>query len=217
VSLRVRLHWALAGVALGLLFLAAAWLTLRTGTGVRLDQDVRDTVLNTIDERVREDLSTLARPLVIVVLGPLVLLLALLALVRGSWRRAVAGIVVPVASTALALWLRSADPFHSGQSAFPSNHAAAGLGLVVATMIVWPTRVGRWGLFAGAIAALCVGVGNVSWYAHQPRDVVGSALLVGAVTALTVALLGGDAANLADDVGRRVPSDDVGRWAPSDD
>ena len=208
MSLGVRLRWALVGVALGLLFFAAAWLTLRTGTGARLDAGVRDTVLNTIDERVREDLSTLARPLVIVLLGPLVLFLVLLALVRGSWLRALAGIIVPLASTALALWLRSEDPLHTGQSAFPSNHAAIGLSLLVAVLIVWPRRINQWGLFAGAIAALCVGLGNVSWYAHQPRDVVGSALLVGAVTALTVALLGGDTANLADDVGRRAPSDD---------
>ncbi|GAA2168262.1 hypothetical protein FHX52_1914 [Humibacillus xanthopallidus] len=208
MSLRTRLQWALAGVVLALLFLATAWLTLRTGTGARLDADVRDTVLNSIDERIRQDLSTLARPLVIVVLGPLVAVLVLLALVRGAWRRAIAGVLVPTVSTALALWLRQADPFHTGQTAFPSNHAAAGLSLVVAVMIVWPTRVNRWGVFAGAVAALAVGLGNVSWYAHQPRDVVGSALLVGCVTAFVVALLGGDTPNLTDDVGRRRPSDD---------
>ncbi|WP_404392308.1 phosphatase PAP2 family protein [Humibacillus xanthopallidus] len=208
MPLRVRLRWALAGVSLGLLFVAGAWLTLRTGTGARLDDEVRNTVLNTIGERVRQDLSTLARPLVIVVLGPVVGLLVLLALVRGAWRRALAAIIVPVTSTALTLWLRQEDPFETGQSAFPSNHAALGLGLLVAVMLVWPTRVGRWGLFAGAIAALCIGLGNVSWYAHQPRDVVGSALLVGAVTASVIALLGGDTANLAADVGPRDPSED---------
>ncbi len=203
MSLRVRLRWALAGVALGLLFLATAWLTLRTGTGARLDDDVRNTVLNTIGERVRQDLSTLARPLVIVVLGPLMVLLVLLALVRGAWRRALAAVIVPVASTGLTLWLRREDPFETGQAAFPSNHASLGLGLLVAVMLVWPTRIGRWGLFAGGIAALCIALGNVSWYAHQPRDVVGSALLVGAVTASVIALLGGDTANLAADVGLR--------------
>lgn len=208
MSLRTRLYWALAGVGFGLLFLLTAWLTLRTGTGIRIDDDVRNTVLNGIDARIREDLSTLARPLVIVVLAPVVAVLVLVALVRRSWRRAVAGVVVPTASTALALWLRGADPFHTGEPAFPSNHAAAGLGLVAAVMIVCPTRVGRWGLFVGAVAALSVGVGNVSWYAHQPRDVVGSALLVGMVTAFVVALLGGDTPNLAADVGRRRPPSD---------
>lgn len=208
MPLRVRLRWALAGVSLALLFLAGAWLSLRTGTGARLDDEVRNTVLNTIGERVRQDLSTLARPLVIVVLGPVVGLLVLLALVRGAWRRALAAVIVPVASAALTLWLRQEDPFETGQSAFPSNHAALGLGLLVAVMLVWPTRIGRWGLFAGAVAALCIGLGNVSWYAHQPRDVVGSALLVGAVTASVIALLGGDTANLAADVGRRDHSED---------
>ena len=208
MSLRARLQWALAAVALGLVFLAAAWLTLGTGTGARLDAGVRDMVLNSIDGRMRQDLSTLARPLVIVVLGPLVSVLVLLALVRGSWRRAIAGILVPAVSTALALWLRQADPFHTGQSAFPSNHAAVALSLLFAVMIVWPTRVNGWGVFAGAVAAVAVGLGNVSWYAHQPRDVVGSALLVGSVTAFVVALLGGDTPNLTDDVGRRRASDD---------
>ena len=52
MPLRVRARWALAGVALGLLFVATAWLTLRTGTGARLDDEVRNTVLNTIGERV---------------------------------------------------------------------------------------------------------------------------------------------------------------------
>jgi membrane-associated phospholipid phosphatase len=208
MRLRIRLRWALVGVAFGLIFLATAWLTLRTGTGARIDADVRETVLNTLDERIREDLSTLARPLVIVVLGPIVLVLVLLAVVRGSWRRALAGLLVPTISTGLALWLRNEDPFLTGQSAFPSNHAALGLSLVVAVLIVWPWRVNRWGLFAGAIGALIVGVGNVSWYAHQPRDVIGSGLIVGAVTCLVVAVLGGDTANLADDVGRRAPSGD---------
>jgi membrane-associated phospholipid phosphatase len=190
------------------LFLAVAWVSLQTHGGARLDAQVRSMVLNRIDERVRQDLSTLARPLVIVVLGPLVLLLSLLALVRRSWRRAVASVLIPTVSTALALWIRSTDPFHTGESAFPSNHAALGLGLVAASLIVWPTRVGPWGLFAGAVAALSVGVGNVSWYSHQPRDVAGSALLVGAVTALVVGLLGGDTTNLSDAVRRRRPSDD---------
>ena len=114
-------------------------------------------VLNTIDGRMRQDLSTLARPLVIVVLGPLVCVLVLLALVRGSWRRAIAGILVPAVSTALVLWLRQADPFETGQSAFPSNHAALALSLLVAVMLVWPTRVDGWGVFAGAVAAVALG------------------------------------------------------------
>ena len=115
---------------------------------------------------------------------------------------------MPVTSTALTLWLRQEDPFETGQAAFPSNHAALGLSLLVAVMLVWPTRIGRRAIFAGGVAALCVALGNVSWYAHQPRDVVGSSLLVGAVTASVIALLGGDTANLAADVARRDQSED---------
>ena len=82
------LRWALAALLLAVFFLAEAWVTLRTGRGARLDGDVASVVLNTIDERIRLDLSPLARPGIIVVLTPLVALLLQACLARPSWRRA---------------------------------------------------------------------------------------------------------------------------------
>jgi membrane-associated phospholipid phosphatase len=200
VQQRDRLRWAALAVVAALGFVLTALVSTRTGAGRWLDDAVRDWVLNEVPGPLRLALSDLARPLVIVVLAPVVVVLALLAVVRRGWRRALAGVVVPAAATLLALQARVGDVFGIGDDAFPSNHAAAGLGLLVGVALVWPRRVTRRGLVVLAACGFCIGFGNVSWYAHLPRDVVGSFLLVVAVTALVLAMLGGDSPNLADDV-----------------
>jgi membrane-associated phospholipid phosphatase len=206
VQHRERLRWAGLAVVAALGLVAAALISTRTGAGRWLDDAVRDWVLNELPGSFRRPLSDIARPLVIVALAPVVVVLALLAFVRRSWRRAIAGVVVPAAATLLALEVRVQDVFGIGDDAFPSNHAAAGLGLLVGVAIVWPRRVTRRGLVALAAAGFGVGLGNVSWYAHLPRDVVGSFLLVVCVTAFVLAVLGGDSPNLADDVTAARPS-----------
>ena len=198
---RERLRWAAVAVAAAVGLVVTALVSTRTDVGRSLDHVVRDWVLSGLPGSLRLALSDLARPLVIVVLGPLVVGLALLALVRRAWRRAAAGVVVPMAATVLALQMRLGDVFGTGDDAFPSTHAAAGLGLLVGVALVWPRRVTRRGLLVLVVAGFCVGVGNVSWYAHQPRDVAGSALLVASLTALVLAVLGGDSPNLAQGVG----------------
>ncbi|NUR17760.1 MAG: phosphatase PAP2 family protein, partial [Dermatophilaceae bacterium] len=107
------------------------------------------------------------------VLAPVVVGLALLALARGGWRRALAGALIPSASTVAALGIPLQTVLGTATDAFPSHHAAAGIGLLVGLGVVWPRPVGRRWLVALAVAAFLVGLGNVSWYAHQPRDVVG--------------------------------------------
>jgi len=200
VSHRDRLRWATVAVAAATAFVLTALLSTRTGVGVTVDGTVRGWILNGLPGALRQGLDRLARPLVIVVLAPMVVVLALLALVRRGWRRALAGVVIPAAATLVALELRTRDVFGIGGDAFPSNHAAAGLGLLVGVAVVWPRPVTRRGLVGLGVAALCIGLGNVSWYAHQPRDVVGSALLVVAVAAATFAVVGGDSPNLATEV-----------------
>ncbi|GGN09291.1 hypothetical protein GCM10009721_41440 [Terrabacter tumescens] len=212
MSHRDRLRLALAAVVGAVAFVVVALVSTRTGAGVSVDATVRGWILNGVPAALRQGLDHVARPLVIVVLAPVVVVLALLALVRRSWRRAVAGLVVPAASTIVALEVRVRDVFGIGGDAFPSNHAAAGIGLLVGVSVVWPRPVTRRGLVALTVAAVVVALGNVTWYAHQPRDVLGSLLLVGTVTAATVAVLGGDAANLDDDL-----DDDVSRSAGRDD
>ncbi|MBW8732039.1 MAG: phosphatase PAP2 family protein [Terrabacter sp.] len=200
MSHRDRLRWAGVAVVAAAAFVLVALVSTRTGAGVSLDEAVRNWVLNELPGPLRQGLDRLARPLVIVVLAPTVLVLALLALVRRGWRRALAGVAIPAVSTVLALELRTRDVFGIGGDAFPSNHAAAGLGLLVGVAVVWPRPVTRRGLVGLGVAGFCTGLGNVTWYAHQPRDVVGSALLVVTVAAATFAVVGGDSPNLAPEV-----------------
>lgn len=200
MSHRDRLRWAGVAVAAATAFVLVALVSTRTGVGVSVDATVRGWILNAVPASLRQGLDGLARPLVIVVLAPAVLVLALLALVRRAWRRSVAGVVIPAVATLIALELRVRDVFGIGGDAFPSNHAAAGLGLLVAVAVVWPRPVTRKALVVVAVAALCIGLGNVTWYSHQPRDVVGSLLLVVAVAAATFAVLGGDSPNLEPEV-----------------
>ena len=206
MSHRHRLRWSLLAVACAVGLVATAAFAGHTDAGTAADDAVRGWLLNTVPEVLRQVLDRIARPLVIVVLIPVIGALALLAVARNSWRRAVAGVFVPVASTLLTLELRRRDSFSIGGDAFPSNHAAAGAGLLVGLMVVWPRPVTRRGLVALAVAVVLVGLGNVTWYAHQPRDVVGSAFVVAAVAAGTFALLGGDSPNLRRPPGEKTPA-----------
>ncbi|MFM6849311.1 MAG: phosphatase PAP2 family protein [Terrabacter sp.] len=212
MSLRQRLGWALLAVAAVAALVVTALVAGHTSLGTTADEGLRDWLLNTLPEWLRQGLDRLARPLVIVAVAPLVCVLALLALVRRGWRRAVAGFFIPAASILVTLELRGRDIFGMGRDAFPSNHAAAGLGLLVGLAVVWPRPVTRRGLAALAVASVVVGLGNVTWYAHEPRDVLGSAWVVMAVAAAAFAALGSDSPNLArsrDAPGRHASS--VGR------
>jgi membrane-associated phospholipid phosphatase len=200
VSHRDRLRWAGIALIAATAFVLVALASTRTGAGVSLDATLRGWILNGLPAPLRQGLDRLARPLVIVVLAPTVVVLALLALVRRGWKRAVAGVVVPAAATFVALELRVRDVFGIGGDAFPSNHAAAGLGLLVGVAIVWPRPLTRGGLVGVAVAAFCIALGNVTFYAHQPRDVLGSVLLVAAVSAATFAVVGGDSPNLGPEI-----------------
>jgi membrane-associated phospholipid phosphatase len=182
----------LAGVA----FVVTALVSTRTGAGVRLDTALADAVHNGLPQSARRGLDAFARPLVIVVLAPVAIVLALLALARRAWRRAVAGAVIALACPLLTLELRNRQALEVSGDAFPSNHAAAAFGLVLAVVVLWPVPVGVVGLRVALGVAVAVGIGNVSWYAHQPRDVLGSALLVVAISAAVCAVLGGDTANV---------------------
>ena len=197
MSLRQRLGWALVAVAAVAALVVTALVAGHTNVGTTADEGLRDWLLNTLPEWLRQGLDRLARPLVIVAVAPPVCVLALLALVRRGWRRAVAGVFIPAASILVTLELRGRDTFGMGGDAFPSNHAAAGLGLLVGLAVLWPRPATRRGLTALTIATLVVGLGNVTWYAHQPRDVLGSAWIVIAVAAAAFAALGGDSPNLA--------------------
>lgn len=193
-----RAH-ARAGVTaavLVLLFVAIAVLSTRTAPGTTLDNWLRDVVTNGLPPEMRESLDELARPRIMVILAPVVVVLTLLAGVRTRWRQASAAVLVVTVAPLLAFAVRSQELIGGPGGAFPSNHTTVGLALLVGVVLAWPVRVVAWGLFAAAVVALCILVGNVSWYAHAPRDVVGSLVLVAAVTAAVLALFGSDIANV---------------------
>jgi len=196
VSRRTRVVWLLCGVASALAFVLVALLVLRTSPGDAVDRWVSRAVLDGLPAALRRGLDALARPLLLVALAPVDAVLALLAVVRRGWRRVGAAVLVVMASLAVT---RTADVptlLRLPGDGYPSDHATVGFALVVALGVLWPRPLGRSGLGVGAALAVVVGVGNVSWYTHRPVDVLGSALLVAAATALSVALLGGDAANV---------------------
>jgi membrane-associated phospholipid phosphatase len=193
---RDRVRWFVVALCSALLFVAVGWVVGRTTPGTRLDDALTGAVLNLLPAQLRRGLDAFARPLVIVVLAPAALVLALLAAVRLAWRRVFAATVVALASSALTLLLPVQHLLGLGSDAYPSDHATVAFALLVAVVMLWPSPVGRRGLVAAGVLVVCVGLGNVSWYAHHVVDVVGSALLVSTVTAAALTVTGGSAANL---------------------
>lgn len=196
MSRRTRVVWLLCGVASALGFVLVGLLVLRTAPGDAVDRWASRVVLDGLPAVVRRGLDALARPWLLVVLAPADVVLALLAVARRGWRRVGVAVLVVTASVAVSAGLDVPALLHLPGDGYPSDHATVGFALVVALGVLWPRQLGRRGLVVGASLSVVVGVGNVSWYAHRPVDVLGSALLVAAAAALSVAFLGGDAANV---------------------
>ena len=196
MSARARLLWLLTAALAAAAFVGVGVVALRTGRGMTLDELQRGFVLNGMPAGPRRLLDALARPWLLIVLAPLDVALALLAAVRGAWRRVLAALVVVAASTALTLGLDTQSLLGLPDDGYPSDHATIGFALLAAATVLWPRPLGGRGLVAATAIAAVIATGNVSWYAHRPSDVVGGALVVLSVTGLMFALLGGDVANL---------------------
>lgn len=185
----------LTGLAAVAGFLALRWFAVGTLAGQVADARLFTAVLGSFPEVLRRVLALLARPVVPAVLAVAVVALGARALRRREWAGLlVAGAPLPAAPLAQRLREESARPLLGvpgyPDNTFPSTHAALGLALVVGLVALWPGPADRrlaW--TAGTLAAVCA-VGNVSWYAHRPADVLGSALLVLAPAALACALAG---------------------------
>ncbi|MDV3296756.1 MAG: phosphatase PAP2 family protein [Brachybacterium paraconglomeratum] len=195
--MRQRARWL--GLALASLVAAvlAYAVLVHTRPGQLLDAEVWSAILDSTPTPIAEALAALARPLIFYVLVPLVATLVLLALARGRWAAAMAATLVAATPTPAALYLREnvltrPDLGVRGydHNTFPSTHAAAAFGLLVALILVWPGPVDRRDAGRVAFVAALVLLGNVTSYAHRPADVLGSLLLVGAVAFLAVAALG---------------------------
>ncbi|WP_076261496.1 phosphatase PAP2 family protein [Intrasporangium flavum] len=203
MSRRARVVWLLCGLAAVLGFVLTALLVLRTSPGEAVDRWVSRVVLDGVPAGLRRGLDALARPWLLVALAPVDVALALLAIVRRGWRRLGVAVLVVLACAVVTAGLDAPALLRLPGAGYPSDHATVGFTLLVALGVLWPRPLGRGGLGVGAVLAVVVGVGNVSWYAHRPVDVLGSALLVAAATALSVALLGGDASNVRLEAGTR--------------
>jgi membrane-associated phospholipid phosphatase len=190
-----RGRWALVALGSALLFVLVG-LSARTSVGFHVDDSLTRAVLIYVPEPLRQALDHVARPWVIVVLAPTAVLLALLAVVRRGWRRLAAACCITSVPVVLALELPVRQLLGLPSDGYPSDHAAAALGLVVAVVVLWPSSVGPRELVVAAAVALCVAVGNVSWYAHHMVDVLGSALLVSTAVGLALTVVGTAAMNL---------------------
>jgi membrane-associated phospholipid phosphatase len=114
---------------------------------------------------------------------------AVLAVASRRWRRLAGASLVIVVATAGAhvlkdwLLIRPDLGDHGyAQNSFPSAHVAVVAALCVAVVLLWPDQP-TWPVVTGAAGvAVLAAAANVVSYAHRPSDVVGSLLLVAAVT-----------------------------------
>ncbi len=174
---------------MGLLAVLLVYLwAVGTPPGRWLDQRVYSAVLDGLPGRLRLGLADLSRPVLPMVLAGILVVLAPLALARGWWRDVGAAMVVALSVPATELLRRSVLPPEGvaidGSNGYPSTHAVVGLAALVSVALLWPRTpraVERWAL---ALLAVVIPVGNVTWYAHRPADVLGSTLLVLALTCL---------------------------------
>jgi membrane-associated phospholipid phosphatase len=141
--------------------------------------------------------SEFARAASIVVLAAVAVVIGVVAVGRRSWRAVVVASLTVAGSVWLTRWLRddllerprfSSEAFP--QNSMPSTHAAAAGALVAAVLLLWPGRRPWWLPNTAGVVLLLVAVGNIVSQAHRPSDVVASFLLVGAVGAAAVAMVG---------------------------
>lgn len=124
----------------------------------------------------------------IVALAVLVAGLGVAALVERRWRNVAAAVLVVVGSSGCSVLLREhlfrpdlGDHVYL-HNTFPSGHTTAVAGLCVAWLLLWPGRVGPGhAVVAGALSVVAAAA-SVASYDHRPSDVVGSLLLVAAIT-----------------------------------
>lgn len=195
--MRQRARWLGLGLASLALTVITYAVLVRTLPGQAVDADLMTAILDATPGQVGAALAALARPLLFYVLVPLVVLLCLLALARGRWAATVAAVIVSATPAPLSLHLREyvltrPDLGVRGYdfNTFPSTHAAAAFGLLVALLLVWPRPVDRQDMSRASFLAAVVLLGNVTSYAHRPADVLGSLLVVAAIAWVAVALVG---------------------------
>ncbi len=208
--MRPRARAAATAVLAVAAFVLADLVLCRTGTGQRFDNALFSGILEGTPEAARRLLAVLARPALPVGLAVLLVVLSVRAL-RSSPRAVLVAALglgsVPLARAIRSTWTRP-DLGVPGylDNTFPSTHATAGIALLLGCLTLWPRPIGRAEAWGAAILAAVLLLGNVTWYAHRPADVIGSALLAVAVPAFAAALLGQPLIRLAAPVGDSRPA-----------
>ncbi|MFV2144746.1 phosphatase PAP2 family protein [Isoptericola sp. G70] len=146
-----------------------------------------------------EPVGELLRRVFPLLLAAVVVMLGVLALVRRRWAAVTTALLVVAVSTVAAYGLRQvldrpgAGTGLSGGpdvNTFPSTHVAATTALVLAVVLLWPREPTPAVLTGAAFLVVAAALGSVVNHAHRPGDVVGSVLLVAAVTATALGVLG---------------------------
>ncbi|MEN5074871.1 phosphatase PAP2 family protein [Isoptericola cucumis] len=181
---------ALVGVVLGLAFAALYLLAVRTDAGQRLDDEALAATASLWDAAV--PVTRLVRAALPLLLAAVVLVPLARAVGARAWRRlAAAALVVGVSALGSQLLkhvlLDRPDLGHQAipENSYPSGHVAAVTALCVAVVLLWPGGASRAVVAGWSVVALVAGAANVVSFAHRPADVLGSLLLVGAVTGAT--------------------------------
>jgi membrane-associated phospholipid phosphatase len=174
-------------VALVAAFVLVYWLAVRTHQGQLYDARFFGWVGGL--RRLSGPLPELVRQAMPLVLVGATCVPAVLTIAGRRWRRLVAAVlVVAVACVAAQLLkhevLTRPDLGDHGyvENSYPSGHVAVVAALCVAVVLLWPGGPNRYVVIGAATVAGLTAVADVVSFAHRPSDVVGSLLLVAAVT-----------------------------------
>jgi membrane-associated phospholipid phosphatase len=184
---RARWRGPLLFVALVAAFVLLYWLTVRTPQGQVYDAGFFGRVVGLRD--VSGQVPELARETMPPLLLGAIAVPAVLAVAGRRWRRLAAALLVVVLGTASAQVLKYhvlARPDLGGhgyaENSYPSGHVAVVAALCVAMVLLWPGGPNRYVVVGGAALAVLAAGADVVSFAHRPSDVVGSLLLVAAVS-----------------------------------
>ena len=167
----VRTRPLLFGVAMVLaaFFVGFGLITTRTWLGDTVNDQVWSGILNGLPGWLRQPLDRFARDV-----APVALAVVADACSSSSVSRAGTGGRFSPGSWSPPFLVILTAPVHlqdaSGPvgGSYPSNHATAGLGLLAAVIVLWPTPSGARGWLPRRGLAYVLCLGNVSWYAHAP-------------------------------------------------
>lgn len=178
-------------------FGVAYFVMVRTAPGQTADERIFLLVFGLIPAGWPAELVTsFARAICVVILAVVAVFLGVAAAGRRAWRPLLAGVLTTAGAMAVSAYMRDAlsRPRFTDETfplnSLPSSHATAAAALTVTVLMLWPRRWPWWLLNAAGVLLLLVAFGNIVGQAHRPSDVAASFLLVGAVAAAALALVG---------------------------